>query len=174
MVMEKSQRSTIPEQGFTLVELLITVVILGILLGLGVPAFSDLIKNNRLTTAANTFVASVNFARSEAVKRGEPVLITAADSSAAGNEWGPGWTVWLDSDGDSTLDAGEELREVGAIGNNITVDSNGDFGQFTYDATGLVDNGNTTLDLCDDRNGERGRQITISNTGSVTTADLDC
>lgn len=73
-------------RGFTLIELMITVAILAILLGIGVPSFVDFIRNNRASTQANELATALNLARSEAVKRGLPVTLR---SPAA-----PNWTEY--------------------------------------------------------------------------------
>ena len=57
------------QSGFTLVELMVTIAIAAILLGLGVPSFRTLIENNRIAAASNDVVTGLQFARSEAVKR---------------------------------------------------------------------------------------------------------
>lgn len=64
-------------RGFTLVELLITLVIAGLLLALAVPSFNRLIISSRLTTQANQAVSLLTLARTEAVKRGVDVQLTA-------------------------------------------------------------------------------------------------
>jgi type IV fimbrial biogenesis protein FimT len=55
-------------QGFTIVELMITVAVAAILLVIAVPSFNNIINSNRLTTAANAMVNSLNTARMEAIK----------------------------------------------------------------------------------------------------------
>ncbi|MGB5729503.1 MAG: GspH/FimT family pseudopilin, partial [Thiogranum sp.] len=62
-------------RGFTLVELLSTLAVAGILLTVGVPSMQDLIRNNRLTAATNLFVSSLNIARSEAIKQGRNATV---------------------------------------------------------------------------------------------------
>ncbi len=61
--------------GFTLIELLVTIAVLAIILAFAAPSFVNLIENNRVTTQANTLLAAMNLARSEAVKRGLPMSI---------------------------------------------------------------------------------------------------
>lgn len=83
--------------GFTLVELMITVSIAGILTAMAVPSFSDAIRNYRLTTAINDIFTSLNMARSEAIKRG--VQVTLARSGATSLIWTGGWQIYVDIGG---------------------------------------------------------------------------
>jgi len=87
-------------RGFTLIELLITISIVAILLGVGLPSFVNFIDNNRVTSQANDLVYSFHMARSEAVKRGSEVRVV----SIAGSDWDGGWRVIADTnnDGDYT------------------------------------------------------------------------
>jgi len=55
--------------GVTLIELMVTIAVLAIVLGIGVPSFQDLIRSNRLSSAANEILSGVVFSRSEAIKR---------------------------------------------------------------------------------------------------------
>ena len=57
------------DQGFTLVELLVTLVVAGILITLAVPSYRDLMVSNRLSTTANDYVAALMEARMEAIRR---------------------------------------------------------------------------------------------------------
>ncbi|MBN2690414.1 MAG: prepilin-type N-terminal cleavage/methylation domain-containing protein [Burkholderiaceae bacterium] len=70
-------RHTPRADGFTLVELLITLVIAGLLLALAVPSFNRLMASSRLTTQANNAVNLLSYARAEAAKRGVNVQISA-------------------------------------------------------------------------------------------------
>lgn len=153
-------------RGFTLVELMITLAVAAVLVMLAAPSFTTFVKNNRLTAQANTFVASLNLARSEAIKRGTRVYIT----SNSGTNWEDGWKVWVDRDGDTTYDSGEELRLEPAFDGSSTL--TGGQSSFTYSADGLVDNSDD-IDLCDDRTGETGREIHIGPTGRISMESYD-
>ena len=154
-------------RGFTLIELMITLLVASILVTLAAPSFSNFIKDNRLTAQANTFIASVNLARSEAIKRGTSVYITSNN----GTNWNGGWKVWVDQDGDTSYDSGEELRVEPAFDGPSTLA--GTQSTFTFNAEGLIDN-TDTLKLCDDRTGETGRRIEIKATGRISIYTLTC
>ena len=85
------------ERGFTLIELLVVVAVLAILGSIALPSFSSAYLSNRLTSYSNNFVASINFARSEAIKRNAAVTLCAssdgATCSSAPSSWQPGWIV---------------------------------------------------------------------------------
>jgi type IV fimbrial biogenesis protein FimT len=97
------------EPGFTLVELLITIVVLSILLAAGAPAFKDFIKNNRVTGQINNLVSVIQLARSEALKRGTNMVVCASDNqtTCTGKDtWADGWILFSDLDRDSLPDVG--------------------------------------------------------------------
>ena len=166
--------------GFTVIELMITVAVAGVLMAVAIPSFSNLQKDNCLTTSTNTFVTSLQQARSEAVKRRTNVTLTAS-SGISDNEWGTGWTITLDEDRNSngTLDAGEDYNGNGgsperavlvrtvSLGCTLTK-MDGDQSVLVYGSNGFIDMA-ATINVCDDRTGERDRQITISNTGRPNT-----
>ncbi len=73
--------------GFTLLELLITIVILGVLVTLAAPNFQQMIEKNQITTTTNDMVAALLLARSTAVTQGQDVVVAKV------TEWDNGWTV---------------------------------------------------------------------------------
>ena len=74
--------------GFTLIELLIAVVVLGLMLTMGVPSMAGFMKNSRVKGQAYEFIHTINFARSEAIKRKERVVLCrSANPTAANPTW---------------------------------------------------------------------------------------
>jgi type IV fimbrial biogenesis protein FimT len=76
------------EQGFTLIEALIVVVMIGVLLTIAAPSFVNFTASQRVKTASFEFYAALSFARSEAIKRRQPVTV-----APVGATWASGWTV---------------------------------------------------------------------------------
>lgn len=99
-------------KGFSLIELMVVLSIAAVLIGIGVPSFSSLIQKNRTASQTNALIASINYARSEAMKRGQAVVLASADGS---RDWSGGWQVYLDSNNNGSADSGEELRIFEAL-----------------------------------------------------------
>ncbi len=99
-------------QGFSLIELMVVLAIAAILVGIGIPSFSWLIQKNRTASQTNALIVSINYARSEAMKRGQPVMLASADGS---QDWSAGWQVYLDKNNNGSFDDGEALRIFDAL-----------------------------------------------------------
>jgi type IV fimbrial biogenesis protein FimT len=107
--------------GFTLVELMLTVAILGILLGIALPNFTEMIQNQKIRSATSDLFGALIYARSEAVKRNSSVNVVSSDT-----EWQSGWTV--ETAGGTVLkrqDPYAPLTISGPAGGSITFGSNG-------------------------------------------------
>jgi len=74
--------------GFTLIELMIAMVVMIVVLAIGMPGIAQIRSNSELTTTTNDLMAALNFARSEAVRRGQAVTV-----NPEGGGWSDGWTV---------------------------------------------------------------------------------
>ena len=119
-----SPNISVPQRGFTLIEMLVSMVVLAVILTMAVPALSGFVRSSKVRAAQSELIASFMLARSEAAKRGIPVSLVAS-APVASNEFGGGWTVWLDANSDGVVDTGEEvIRRLPDLGGSVTVAAN--------------------------------------------------
>lgn len=138
-------------QGFTLIELLIVLALIAVAAGMSIGLF-DLFRKSQLTSQINTLIGSINLARSEAIKRGEPATICRANAAltncALGTDWEQGWIVFHDVDGNGAVDAVADtvIRVFPALGGENTLNYSAN--RMTYEPNGrlaFVANGTFTL-----------------------------
>lgn len=166
------------EAGFTLVELMITLVVMAIVLAIAVPNLEGLGRDTRMTSATNSVVTALNHARSEAVTRADPVSVCASsdqESCTGNDDWTVGWISWHDADNDGAVDTGEKLLRVGDGVNNMSISTSG-AGPITYTAEGSIDNGGAVTftlepDTCD---GDAKREIEINLSGRPRAEKVNC
>ena len=155
-----------PEQrGVTLIELLVTITVLSIVLGLGIPALRDFVLNNRQISAVNQMVASMQYARTEAVARnGFVSLCPSSDqASCTGGDWDIGWIIFSDQDGDGAVDGGDDTVMRAAEPLN-RLDFASDIAALTYRHNGRS-TATGTFTICDARGPADGRVIVMDLAG---------
>jgi type IV fimbrial biogenesis protein FimT len=162
-------------RGFTLIELMVTLSIAAILLLVAVPNFIAFVQNNRLATQANDLVTMLNYARSEAVKRNQTITVcssTDGTSCAGTTTWDGGLIVFVDNNGDGTVDGGEAVLQVRQAMDGANTLRSGAQTRFTYQANGFLQTAgsNDILRLCDARGTAFARAITVSLQGRVSTS----
>ena len=147
--------------GFTLVELMTTILILTILTTLALPSFREFIANQRIRNASFQLMASLTLARSQAITQNGSV-----DLKKAGDNWNAGWTV---TDGTTTFGAQEAL-------NSLRITDSGGLGTITYGRDGRITTAATkfTVKPGTDMSGVTPRCITIGLSGLPSSTVGDC
>ena len=176
--MQKS-RTARHQAGFTLIELMITVSVAAILMGIGIPAMSSMVENNRRTQVVNDLVGGLHLARNTAQATGEPIgLCPLAAAGAAtctpGSGWQNGWLVFRDSNADGVHGTDEEvLRRAGALPRGISLSSS-NASLLRYRRNRGV-SGNTTFTICPDSDGTgNGRAIAVGVAGFPRLTTVNC
>jgi type IV fimbrial biogenesis protein FimT len=112
-------------RGFSLIELLVGLFLAALTLGLAVPSYHDWIAMSELMNEAQHLANGMNRARAEAINSGSRVNLC---QSAGGRmcvpagSWERGWILFIDSDGDGQVDAGERVLWTGeAAAPGITI-----------------------------------------------------
>ena len=154
--------------GFTLLELLWTLTAAGMVLGLAVPSFQEFLLDSRRTADINAFVGAIQMARSEAAKRGRPVVVCkSVDSLRCGGneiELEAGWMVFVNEDDvrPQHRSPNEALLYAHAPQLQGTITANRplfEFRPFRQRST------NGTVTFCDRRAAAAARAVIVSYTG---------
>ena len=162
--------------GFTLLEVMVAVAIAAIVLAVGVPSFSSSLDNQRMTSATNDLVMTMNLAKSEAIKRVAYVTVCKSSDGlncTAGSDWNEGWIVFANDTNANleTVDADDEvLRVFQAIDERIDINATGGIANFlAFRPSGTVGtnvaNLTGTLIACDERGADHARGVSIQPSG---------
>jgi type IV fimbrial biogenesis protein FimT len=168
------------QTAFTLLELLVALMVLGILLGLAVPTFREFSRNNRVTALHNDLTTAFTVARSEALKRSIPVSVCASKngtSCATADDWNAGWIVFTDANGTAgSVDDPDTVVQAwtAADGGDVSIDTDRAFIQ--YAPTGSVNpDASSTFDVsAHGCTGDHARRLGISPTGSLAATKTSC
>lgn len=170
--------STLRQFGLTVIEMMVTLAIAGVLLGLALPAFNGFMLQSNMESSANDFNLAVIYARSEAIRRGTPVSVRAAASAGAGDEWGGGFCVVVGAPANCST----SLRDFDEAGGNRVMNMAAPLDTavlLTFDSRGLLANltpgQSAVLSLCStDTNEDPGRAINLNAMGRVSVEELTC
>jgi len=176
------------QTGFTLLELMVTLTVFAILLGIAIPSFTETMRANRLTTVVNKLVTALNVARSEAAKRGSGVTVCASNAAhtacAGAVTWDTGGWIVFDDDTSAGAVAGvvdgtdKVLQAYDAPDPGFTITPTpGTLTYVRYLPNGRPDSGalNTTFQVSrPDCPGKPARLITITGAGRVSSDRVTC
>lgn len=177
--------------GFTLVELMVTIVLVALLVALGVPTMRDMIRNNQQASEINALLLSLQLARASAVKHGTNAVVCISDlatpptCNAGASQWETGWIVFVDGNpygnpdnalaanmdpnANGVWDPGEDwlLHVQGPLTQGTTLRGNNNVRRrVTFNAQGEPTALGGTLVLCArEQRLQDARAIVIANTG---------
>ncbi|MCC4116825.1 GspH/FimT family pseudopilin [Aromatoleum toluclasticum] len=170
------------EYGYSLVELMMVLAVLGVLSAIAAPSFARLLAETRVRDASSDLFAAVIQTRSEAMKRhGRVVLCKSDDSTRCAEDigWDRGWIVFADDNESGQRDADEAVLRTGEprIG-RVAISGDGSVGNYvSYVASGRTQHLTSgawqagTLTVCSEG---IARQIIINRVGRPRIARVSC
>lgn len=138
-------------RGITLIDLLIAVSVLSILITQAIPSFIGLVYKSELVTQRNTFLSSLQLARSEAINRNQDVYMCAKSGEEAicseENSWHDGWIIYVDKNSNRELNTGEEIHFFDGLPENYSLQNNSNIHDFQFRNDGSLRRGNGALPM---------------------------
>lgn len=183
----RARRRRSSARGFSLVELFVTLGVLSILTAVSIPLITSTVNGSRVTGSANEFVAALQLARMESIRRNVRVLVCESSDglSCTGSTQWRGWVVFADRNQNGLVDIDEQInsgrveapllaRASGNIGNRILFRSDG----LAYLNNQLL-NGNMRVCMASDQPAENARNIRIAagsrmSVGPATNVGISC
>jgi type IV fimbrial biogenesis protein FimT len=133
------------QQGFSLVELVISMSIVGILVAAGVPSYKYFTTNNRISGEINALLGDYQFARAEAVREGSTVTVCASTDGATCSgtaTWSTGWLVFSDTGTIGAVDGTDQILRVAPAvkGGDTFVADTANWNAITFNREGFAQN----------------------------------
>lgn len=164
--------------GFTLIELMVTVSVAAILLAIAVPSLNTVYETSRGTTAISNIENSVAFARNQAISFGRKVTICPGTGTSCSGNWINGYLIFIDDDGDKKADNGTSvLKKEQSLNTKdfITVSVTG---PITFNTDGMLASVSAiSIHYCPaKKSSEYSKGISISPSGKISliTTDVSC
>lgn len=151
------------QQGLTFVEFLMVLAIIGIVTAFSLPSFKSFIDTSNVGSVSNELISSLSYARLEAIRRGDFVMMSTA---SGGSNWSNQNRIWVDSNNSNSYDTGDEvLRLTENSSDTISVTSSGATG-IAFRADGFISTP-TTFTVCHSEE-KTGRRIELLISGRVS------
>ncbi|MGY0556396.1 GspH/FimT family pseudopilin [Lysobacter sp. A421] len=160
-------------KGFTLLELMVTLVLLAVALGVGLPALASVIERTRVASTYHLLTASLMAARTAAVTRSEPVTVCPSSNGmrCRGDQvWEDGWIIFVDS-GRTGQPSGAAsiLRQIDAINGNLSLRTTSGRQRVRYLPSGRAYGSNASLRLCGHDDERLIGEVVVNNAGRART-----
>ena len=158
------------QQGFTALELIVTMAIITVLLTMGVPAFENYGWNLRMKTAMDQLQTDLNLARGQAISQNsQTVICPASDGNDCSGQsvWQGGWIVFTDLNGDRHRQDSEPLHRLAGAVRMLNINSSRSRSFLRFFPNGSAPGSNISILFCDKRGAAQAGTITVSNSGRI-------
>ena len=162
--------------GMTLIEVVVTIAIVGILASIAVPSFLSIIQKNKKSTLRDELISALQLTRSTATISRMPITICGSNSSStecsgSSSDWGEGWIIFTDNDDDGAIDSSEKIISIkNGISSGLSFNST--TSHITYSSQGIADGYKASFELCDNSssNDDTVFGVYVSNFGYIREA----
>lgn len=169
------------QAGVTLIELMTALGILGILAAIAVPSFREYTRNARVQAASNDLFTSLSLARSESLRRGQPVAVcssTDGEICADSDDWATGFILFNDNGATpGDIDEDEDVLQAWPpYPAEVVMLAAGGITNIRYLPTGTIDAAGTqTFNVSTTGcSGEKAREISVTVVGSPSSKKVAC
>lgn len=156
-------------QGFTLIEMLVVLAVMALGLSVAMPAMSEFSSNNQVAAVRSGFSQALALARTEAAKRGVPVLVQAMSDGPSGNEFAQGWEIVVDADANGQAGSSEpRVRRQAALPSGVHLSG---ASPLVFRASGaLASSSDQQFSVCRASGSHQGYAITVTPSGGADVA----
>jgi len=165
--------------GFTLVELMVALTILGVLTAIATPTFKEYTRNTRVTTTQNNLVTALNLARSESLRRSRPVSVCASSDGltcTTQDKWVSGWVAFTAAQpaGGGDFNSGDDqlLQKWDAPGGDVLV--TGDQPSVEFQPSGMATATILLTVKSPSCKGDGKRSLQVTETGGLFAKKVAC
>jgi len=156
--------------GFTLLDLLLALLVIGLVFGLAVPAWTNAVSRVRAAAARTAITTTLFNALRNATVIGREVVVCPAsgDQCTGGNDWSRGWIAFVDADGDRLHGANETVIDrAAALPRGVRLTGSSGRPRLVYQPYGSNAGSNITFTLCDKRGPDDALALILSNGGRL-------
>lgn len=160
-------------KAFTLIELMVTLAVLGIFAAIAIPSMSNLIETNRVQGATEELLSQLQYARAEAVVRNR--VVTVENTSGINGNWSDGLRIFASANrvantAYNQANDGPALREhPGFDQEGLTLNSNADRYLSFRPNGSLASAAEVLITVCFNNKTDKARQISVQPSGRART-----
>lgn len=164
-------------RGFTLVEMMIALAVLGVICGIAFPTYTDVAAASHSTEARAALLRTLGRASNRAAVAAAHVVVCSSNDGytcSGDTDWSQGWISFIDLDGDREHHSGEFLIDLqSALDSRVRLASTKGRTRLLFQPNGGNAGSNVTFTLCDRRGPASGQSIVMSNGGNLRNAKPD-